>query len=79
MHDAIASHHAKTRMHPWYHGYADGSPTSWVDAPGGLTVCTRVLVTDNDIAALTGRTMDWPESTSPCWSPFPAIALGTAG
>lgn len=34
-------------------------------------MCTRVLWNDNDIAVLTGRTMDWPESTEPLLAAFP--------
>jgi choloylglycine hydrolase len=34
-------------------------------------MCTRVLWNDNDIAVLTGRTMDWPESTEPLIVAFP--------
>src|SRR5690349_3171302 len=69
--EASASHAAKTRMKPCYHGYADGSPTSWVDAPKGSVMCTRVLWNDNDIAVLAGRSMDWPESTEPLLVAFP--------
>lgn len=35
-------------------------------------MCTRVLWNDNDLAVLTGRTMDWPESTQPLIVAFPA-------
>jgi len=35
-------------------------------------MCTRVLWNDNDLAILTGRTMDWPESTQPLIVVFPA-------
>ncbi|TGD87333.1 linear amide C-N hydrolase [Mycolicibacterium sp. CH28] len=34
-------------------------------------MCTRVLWNSNDIAVLTGRTMDWPESTQPLLVAFP--------
>jgi choloylglycine hydrolase len=34
-------------------------------------MCTRVLWNSNDIAVLTGRTMDWPESTQPLIVAFP--------
>lgn len=34
-------------------------------------MCTRVLWNSNDIAVLTGRTMDWPESTEPLIVAFP--------
>ena len=34
-------------------------------------MCTRVLWNTNDIAVLTGRTMDWPESTQPLIVAFP--------
>ncbi|TPG35791.1 linear amide C-N hydrolase [Mycolicibacterium hodleri] len=34
-------------------------------------MCTRVLWNTNDIAVLTGRTMDWPESTEPLIVAFP--------
>jgi penicillin V acylase-like amidase (Ntn superfamily) len=34
-------------------------------------VCTRVLWNTNEIAVLTGRTMDWPESTEPLIVAFP--------
>jgi penicillin V acylase-like amidase (Ntn superfamily) len=34
-------------------------------------MCTRVLWNGNDIAVLTGRTMDWPESTQPLIVAFP--------
>jgi penicillin V acylase-like amidase (Ntn superfamily) len=33
--------------------------------------CTRVLWSDNKLAVLTGRTMDWPESTQPILAVFP--------
>ena len=35
-------------------------------------MCTRVLWNDNDLAVLTGRSMDWPESTQPMIIAFPA-------
>lgn len=35
------------------------------------TVCTRVLWNSNDLAVLTGRSMDWPESTEPLIVAFP--------
>ena len=34
-------------------------------------MCTRVLWNTNDIAVLTGRSMDWPESTEPLLVSFP--------
>jgi penicillin V acylase-like amidase (Ntn superfamily) len=34
-------------------------------------MCTRVLRNTNDIAVLTGRSMDWPESTEPLIVAFP--------
>jgi penicillin V acylase-like amidase (Ntn superfamily) len=34
-------------------------------------MCTRVLWNTNDVAVLTGRTMDWPESTQPLIVGFP--------
>ncbi len=34
-------------------------------------MCTRVLWNTNDLAVLTGRTMDWPESTQPLIVGFP--------
>ena len=34
-------------------------------------MCTRVLWNTNEIAVLTGRTMDWPESTEPLIVAFP--------
>jgi len=34
-------------------------------------MCTRVLWNTNDIAVLTGRSMDWPESTQPLIVAFP--------
>jgi choloylglycine hydrolase len=34
-------------------------------------MCTRVLWNTNDLAVLTGRTMDWPESTQPLVVGFP--------
>lgn len=34
-------------------------------------MCTRVLWNTNDIAVLTGRSMDWPESTEPLIVGFP--------
>ena len=34
-------------------------------------MCTRVLWNTNDIAVLTGRSMDWPESTQPVIVAFP--------
>jgi len=39
---------------------------------GSLTpMCTRVLWNTNDLAVLTGRSMDWPESTEPLIVAFP--------
>ena len=35
-------------------------------------MCTRVLWNTNDLAVLTGRSMDWPESTEPLIVAFPA-------
>ncbi len=35
-------------------------------------MCTRVLWNSNDIAVLSGRSMDWPESTEPLIVAFPA-------
>lgn len=35
-------------------------------------MCTRVLWNSNDLAILTGRSMDWPESTQPLIVAFPA-------
>lgn len=35
-------------------------------------MCTRVLWNSNDLAVLTGRSMDWPESTEPLIVAFPA-------
>ena len=34
-------------------------------------MCTRVLWNTNEIAVLTGRSMDWPESTQPLIVAFP--------
>lgn len=34
-------------------------------------MCTRVLWNDNDLAVLSGRSMDWPESTQPLLVAFP--------
>ena len=34
-------------------------------------MCTRVLWNTNQIAVLTGRSMDWPESTQPLVVTFP--------
>ena len=34
-------------------------------------MCTRVLWNTNGIAVLTGRSMDWPESTQPIIVAFP--------
>ena len=34
-------------------------------------MCTRVLWNTNDLAVLTGRSMDWPESTQPLIVAFP--------
>ena len=34
-------------------------------------MCTRVLWNDNDLAVLTGRSMDWPECTEPLIVAFP--------
>ena len=34
-------------------------------------MCTRVLWNSNDLAVLTGRSMDWPESTQPLIVAFP--------
>ena len=32
-------------------------------------MCTRILWNDNGLAVVTGRTMDWPESTEPILDP----------
>ena len=34
-------------------------------------MCTRVLWNSNELAVLTGRSMDWPESTEPLIVAFP--------
>ncbi|WP_421694979.1 linear amide C-N hydrolase [Aestuariivirga sp.] len=39
--------------------------------PGIADACTRVLWNDNGYAVMTGRTMDWPESTEPVLTIFP--------
>jgi penicillin V acylase-like amidase (Ntn superfamily) len=52
---------------------------SWVCAMGGTIAlpfasaqaCTRVLWNDNTLAVISGRTMDWPESTEPKLMVFP--------
>lgn len=40
-------------------------------ATGGAAACTRVLWSDNGLATMSGRTMDWPESTQPILTVFP--------
>lgn len=35
-------------------------------------MCTRVLWNSNELAVLTGRSMDWPESTEPLIAAFPS-------
>lgn len=42
-------------------------------------MCTRILWNTNDRAVLTGRTMDWPESTEPVLTVFPGGSGATAG
>jgi penicillin V acylase-like amidase (Ntn superfamily) len=39
--------------------------------PGAAEACTRLLWNDNKLAVLSGRTMDWPESTEPVLTVFP--------
>jgi penicillin V acylase-like amidase (Ntn superfamily) len=39
---------------------------------GRAQACTRVLWNNNDRAVIVGRTMDWPESTEPVLTVFPA-------
>lgn len=41
-----------------------------VGAPAAMA-CTRVLWNDNDLAVVSARTMDWPESTEPTLVVFP--------
>jgi len=48
---------------------SSGDPVVW---PRLVVVCTRVLWNSNDLAVLTGRSMDWPESTEPLIVAFPA-------
>ena len=48
---------------------SSGDPVVW---PRLVAVCTRVLWNSNDLAVLTGRSMDWPESTEPLIVAFPA-------
>lgn len=38
---------------------------------GASVACTRVLWSDNGLATIAGRTMDWPESTQPILTVFP--------
>jgi choloylglycine hydrolase len=39
--------------------------------PGAADACTRLLWNDNKLAVLTGRSMDWPESTQPVLTVLP--------
>ena len=36
-----------------------------------VQACTRILWNDNSFAVMTGRTMDWPESTQPVLTLLP--------
>ena len=36
-----------------------------------VLACSRILVNDNKLAVVVGRTMDWPESTEPVLTVFP--------
>jgi choloylglycine hydrolase len=45
-----------------------GGVMTW---PGAADACTRLLWNDNKLAVLSGRTMDWPESTEPVLTVFP--------
>lgn len=45
----------------------------------GADACTRVLWNDNKLAVVTGRTMDWPESTEPVLTVFPRGAQHDGG
>jgi penicillin V acylase-like amidase (Ntn superfamily) len=38
---------------------------------GGISVCTRILWNDNEVAVVASRTMDWPEPTEPVLTAFP--------
>lgn len=40
-------------------------------SPPAAEACTRVLWNDNKLAVVTGRSMDWPESTEPTLVVFP--------
>ncbi|AGK60022.1 hypothetical protein HYPDE_41778 [Hyphomicrobium denitrificans 1NES1] len=40
-------------------------------APDIAAACTRVLWNTNKLAVVSGRTMDWPESTEPTLTVFP--------
>lgn len=40
-------------------------------ATAPAAACTRVLWSDNGLATMSGRTMDWPESTQPVLTVFP--------
>jgi penicillin V acylase-like amidase (Ntn superfamily) len=42
-------------------------------------MCTRVLWNANDVAVLTGRSMDWPASTEPLIVAFPRRRLRDGG
>jgi penicillin V acylase-like amidase (Ntn superfamily) len=42
-------------------------------------MCTRVLWNANDVAVLTGRSMDWPASTEPLIVAFPRGRLRDGG
>jgi len=42
-------------------------------------MCTRIFWNDNQLAAVVGRTMDWPESTEPTLTVFPRGAERNGG
>jgi penicillin V acylase-like amidase (Ntn superfamily) len=41
--------------------------------------CSRILVNDNKLAVVVGRTMDWPESTEPVLTVFPRGMMRDGG
>ena len=45
--------------------------TLLANAAAPVFACTRVLWSDNKLAVISGRTMDWPESTEPVLTVFP--------
>lgn len=51
--------------------YALAAVTVWLNSWQYVEACSRILLNNNKVAVVVGRTMDWPESTEPVLTVFP--------